>query len=141
MKRATLASPAGTRLPGPARATAAPASPPMSACEELDGIPPYQVIRFHVIAPISAARITSASTLSGRTMPLPIVRATLTPNPKAATKLKNAAQTTAWVGVRTRVDTTVAMELAASWKPLMKSKTRATTTMKTTRARGSMLAG
>ena len=45
-------------------------------------MPPYQVIRFHVIAPISAARITSGSTLSGRTMPLPIVRATLTPNPK-----------------------------------------------------------
>ena len=30
----------------------------MSACDELDGMPPYQVIRFHVIAPISAARIT-----------------------------------------------------------------------------------
>ena len=71
-------------------------------------------------------------------MPLPIVRATLTPNPNAATKLKNAAQTTAWVGLSTRVETTVAIELAASWKPLMKSKTRATTTMKTTRARGSM---
>jgi hypothetical protein len=110
----------------------------MSACDELDGMPPYQVIRFQVIAPISAARITSASTLSGRTMPLPIVRATLTPKPNAATKLKNAAQTTACVGLSTRVDTTVAMELAASWKPLMKSKISATTMMKTTRASGSM---
>jgi hypothetical protein len=33
--------------------------------------------------------------------------------------LKNAAQITAFPGVRTRVDTTVAIEFAASWKPLM----------------------
>ncbi len=38
---------------------------------------------------------------------------------KAATKLKNAAQTTACPGESTRVETTVAIEFAASWKPLM----------------------
>ena len=43
----------------------------------------------------------------------------------AATKLKNAAQSTAYFGERTRVETTVAMELAESWKPLMKSKASA----------------
>jgi hypothetical protein len=64
---------------------------------------------------------------------LPTVFATLTPKPKAAAKLKNAAHTTACSGVSTRVDTTVAIELAASWKPLMKSKTSATKTMKTMR--------
>ena len=32
----------------------------------------------------------------------------------------------AWRGVRTFVETTVAMELAVSWKPLMYSKTSAT---------------
>jgi hypothetical protein len=48
------------------------------------------------------------------TTPLPTVLATWTPKPKAAMKLKNAAQRTACVGVRTRVETTVAMELAAS---------------------------
>ena len=47
------------------------------------------------------------------------VCATAVPNPKAATKLKNAAQITACPGVSTRVETTVAIELAASWKPLM----------------------
>ena len=47
-------------------------------------------------------------------------------------KLKNAAQATACVGDSTRVDTTVAIELAASWKPLMKSKISATTTMSAT---------
>ena len=41
------------------------------------------------------------------------------PNPKAATKLKNAAQMTALPGESTRVETIVAIEFAASWKPLM----------------------
>jgi hypothetical protein len=45
--------------------------------------------------------------------------------------LKNAAQTTAWYGFRTRVDTIVAMEFAASWKPFMKSKSSARTTSAT----------
>ena len=52
-------------------------------------------------------------------MPEPTVLATAVPKAKAATKLKNAAHTTACPGERTRVDTTVAMEFAASWKPLM----------------------
>ena len=47
-------------------------------------------------------------------MPEPTVLATAVPNPNAATKLKKAAQITALPGVRTRVDTTVAIELAAS---------------------------
>jgi len=34
--------------------------------------------------------------------------------------------------LRTRVETTVAMEFAASWKPFMKSKTSAMTTSATT---------
>src|SRR6185436_12986139 len=72
------------------------------------------------------------STTADSTTPFPTVAATLTPKPKAATKLKKAAHTTACSGVSTRVETTVAMELAASWKPLMKSKMSATRTMKTT---------
>jgi hypothetical protein len=39
--------------------------------------------------------------------------------------LNAAAQTTAWKGVNTFVDTTVAMEFAASWKPFTKSKIKA----------------
>ena len=52
-------------------------------------------------------------------IPAPTVRATAVPKVKAATKLKNAAHTTALPGESTRVDTTVAIEFAASWKPLM----------------------
>src|SRR5207247_8792172 len=82
--------------------------------------------------PSSPARTTHCSTTHVSTTPLPTVVATWTPKPNAATKLKNAAHTTAWSGVSTRVETTVAIELAASWKPLMKSKTSATKMMKTT---------
>src|SRR5437762_10914422 len=139
MKTPILTSPPTTSAPNPAFASAAPAKPPMSAWEELVGSPKYHVTRSHAIAPTRPARITHWSTRRGSTTPLPTVVATWTPKPNAATKLKNAAHTTAWSGVRTRVETTVAIELAASWKPLMKSKSRATMTMKTTRV--SMRAG
>src|SRR4029453_2884236 len=61
-----------------------------------------------------------------RTMPWPIVWATAVPKRKTARKLKVAAQYTATRGVSTRVETTVAMAFAASWKPLIKSKVKAT---------------
>ncbi|HSG39827.1 MAG TPA: hypothetical protein VLE27_09340 [Thermoanaerobaculia bacterium] len=48
-------------------------------------------------------------------------------------KLKNAAQATAFWGESTRVETTVAMELAASWKPFRKSNVSATMMMKISR--------
>jgi hypothetical protein len=51
--------------------------------------------------------------------PSPIDFATRVPKTAKAMKLKKAAQITAIPGERTRVDTTVAIEFAASWKPLM----------------------
>ncbi len=68
-------------------------------------------------------------TISRWIIPLPIAFATAVPKTNRATKLKNAAQHTAATGLSTRVPTTVAMELAESWNPLMKSKTNATATM------------
>jgi hypothetical protein len=47
-------------------------------------------------------------------MPFPTVAATLNWKMKIAMKLKNAAKRTACVGLRTPVETTVAIELAAS---------------------------
>src|SRR6185295_6416875 len=85
------------------------------------------------MAPRRPARITWLVTTSKSIMPLPIVLATEVPRTKAATKLKKAAQRTAFCGAKTRVDTTVAIEFAASWKPFRKSKERATTMMKITR--------
>src|SRR5262245_35090073 len=103
----------------------------MSACEEETGRPKYQVMRFQAIAPARPARITRLFTTAMSIMPLPIVFATRVPRRKAATKLKNAAQRTASCGERTRVETTVAIEFAASWKPFRKSKASATAMMKT----------
>ena len=52
--------------------------------------------------------------ISGWMIPVPIVLATGTPTRKKATKLKKAAQRTAWRGERTRVETMVEMALAES---------------------------
>ena len=50
-----------------------------------------------------------------------MVLATAVPKKKAAIKFQKAAQATAVKGLRTRVETTVAMELAASCQPLENS--------------------
>ena len=52
-----------------------------------------------------------------------------------------AAQATAARGDSTRVLTTVAMELAASWKPLLKSNANATRMIAMTPSGRSMLSG
>ena len=81
---------------------------------------------FQVMAPSSPARITFGSTIDGRTNPVNTAFATAVPMTKAATKLKNAAHMTACSGRSTRVPTTVAIEFAESWKPLLKSNRNAT---------------
>ena len=67
---------------------------------------------------------------SGSTIPLAIVAATLN-EMKAPTKLRIAAIATAFRGESARVETLVAIELAVSWKPFVKSKNSATTTTAT----------
>ena len=57
----------------PAWATTAPASPPTRACEELDGIPYHQVIRFQAEAPRSAASTTAWVTSAGSANPVAMV--------------------------------------------------------------------
>src|SRR3954454_7264096 len=98
-------------------------------------------MRFQKIAPRRPARITWLVTILRTIIPLPIVLATEVPRTKAATKLKKAAQRTAFWGARTRVETTVAIEFAASWKPFRKSKASATTMMKTRKPEPGGMAG
>ena len=74
---------------------------------------------FQTIAPVSAPKITCASMRPASTMAVPIVFATWSPKTANAMKLKNAAQITAVLGFSTRVDTTVAIEFAASCRPFM----------------------
>src|SRR5215472_14806264 len=67
-------------------------------------------------------------------MPLPMVLATAVPNTKAAMKFQKAAHSTARNGVSTRVETTVAMELAASCQPFENSKAKVRKIVMTTSA-------
>ena len=92
------------------------------------------------MAPANPANTTAIERTLGSTTPVAIVAATFVPKTRKAMKLNAAAHTTAKPGVSTRVATTVAMELAASWKPLTKSKPSATA-MTTTRRRFSTVLG
>lgn len=114
-----------TSAPGPAFTRAAPIMPPISACDELVGRPKYHVMMFQPQAPTRVPNITALSTIVISIMPLPMVLATCRPKKKNATKLKNAAQMTAYRGERTRVETIVAIELAESWNPFRKSNSSA----------------
>src|SRR4051812_27343754 len=107
-----------------AAATAAPTSPPTNAWLELLGSPACQVTRFQMIAPSSAQISTSCDATFGSTSPEAIVEATAVPH-IAPIRFVEAAITTACRGVRTRVATIVAIELAVSWNPLMYSNTSA----------------
>ena len=69
--------------------------------------------------------MVSVVTNFASTRPEVIVLATAVPT-MAPPRLVMVASRIAWRGWSTRVETTVAMELAVSWKPLMYSKMRAT---------------
>src|SRR5438445_260171 len=98
-KRAVLPIPFHSKALHPPLANPAPMRLNVRAWEELVGSPKYQVKRFQPIAENSVAAITALSTTSGLTRPLPIVPATFRWKTAKATKLKNAAHTTALHGL------------------------------------------
>src|SRR3954464_5009701 len=118
---------------GPWAASVAPTIPPISACDDEDGNPNHQVVRFQAIAPISPAKTVSSVIEVESTIPLAIVAATASDR-NAPTKFRLADIATAARGERARVDTEVAIALAVSWNPLVKSKASAvpTTIQRTT---------
>ena len=79
-----------------------------------------------MIAAIRAAKTTATPSASCLTT-LATVLATAVPTTKKAKKLKNAENHGAQRAGSARVATTVATELAASWKPLVKSNRSANT--------------
>src|SRR5690606_34244136 len=115
-------------------ASAAPIRPPISACEDEDGRPNHQVIRFQVMPPSSAHRISCEPTsiTPASISPDAMVLATAVPA-SAPMRFIEAASPTACIGESTLVATTVAIELAESWKPLMYSNTSAVPTTIRTR--------
>src|SRR6202047_1554238 len=120
-----MPSPFQTIAAKPAFMIPAPAMPPIRACELLEGSPSHHVKRFQQSPPINAPNITAASITSSATIPVPTVSATCSPKKRKATKLKNAAQITAYCGRSTRVEKTVDTELAASCSPLRASNVSA----------------
>lgn len=96
-------------------ASAAPTIPPNNACEDDEGSPKYQVTRFQVIAPISAAkRIPIPFDPSGVSIS-PSLTVLATPEPRnAPARFITAAIASAARGVSARVETDVAMALAES---------------------------
>src|SRR6187455_3251002 len=95
--------------------------PPISACEDDDGNPSHQVVRFQAIAPTRPANTVSSVTEAADTIPVAIVAATASDR-NAPTKFRLAAISTAIRGDIARVETDVAIEFAVSWNPLVKSK-------------------
>ena len=118
-----------TALP-PAAASVEPITPPMRACDELDGIPRSQVIRFQRIPPVRPAATTVSVMSAVSTRPLAIVAATASER-NAPTRLSRPDKATATRGGSAPVAIEVAIALPVSWKPLVKSKTRAVMTTST----------
>src|SRR4051794_9787413 len=86
----------------PTAANVEPTMPPISACEDDDGNPKYQVSRFQAIAPTNPEKTIGSVMTLGSTMPLAIVAATASDR-NAPTKFKDAAIATATRGAIARV--------------------------------------
>ncbi|KZE40684.1 hypothetical protein AVW09_13910 [Microbacterium sp. T32] len=114
----------------PTPTSVAPMRPPKRACDELEGRPSSHVSMFHVIAPMRPAKMIggkmSGLSWSSRIMPPEIVFATSVDR-KAPTRLRLAASSTATLGFSAPVAMGVAIALAVSWNPLVKSKNSART--------------
>src|SRR3954452_16040571 len=116
--------------PAPPATHAAPIRPPNSAWDELEGSPSSQVTRFHTMAPISPAKMTTGVMSLSSTRPPEMVFATWTER-KAPSTFRQPASATAVLGRNAPVEIDVAIALAVSWKPLVKSKANAVTTTRT----------
>src|SRR5690606_22560107 len=125
MAKIVFVVPDDSTAPKPLWAMPAPSSPPISAWLDEEGMPLSQVITFQAMAPISAPNTTAGLTTSLSMIPLPTVPATWSPPIQEAAKLPAAPKITAINGERSCVETTVAIEFAASCSPLRKSNASA----------------
>ena len=111
----------------PTAAIIAPTMPPISACDELDGIPSSQVSRFQTMPPTRPANTSSSVTRWASTRPLAMVAATAMDR-NAPTRFSDADSATAAFGLSAPVAIELAIALPVSWKPLVKSKASAVIT-------------
>ena len=150
--RITLPMTPSSLVPSPAHLTPAKPAPPMvpptrpsrRACDEDEGSPSSQVNRFQMMPPtrppktMSMRRVPLLAVYSLRGRPLEscsltteldTVSATSTES-SAPTQLRIAANVTAPLGLKAPVAIDAAIAFPVSWKPLVKSNARATTTTK-----------
>src|SRR3954452_11043009 len=135
--------------PTPSAAMSDPIRPPNSACEEDEGSPSSQVIRFQRIPPTRPAKmIVRVGTPMSAGIGAPLaswmlmillltVRATSMLR-NAPTRFRTAERVTAVLGLRAPVAMEVAIALAVSWKPLVKSNAKAVITTITRMKRASV---
>ena len=110
--------------PVPMAAMAAPTTPPTRAWLELEGSESAQVTRFQAIAPMRAAKTIVRVSALASTIPVAMVVATLIER-KAPIRFMSAATPTAMRGRNAPLAIDVAIALAVSWKPLVKSNASA----------------
>ena len=89
-------------------------------------MPSERVIRFQVIAAMTAASTTVSETAAGSISPLPMVVATATPKMNGAQNSATAVSAMARRGLTAREERAVATMLEASFEPLVKSNNNAT---------------
>ena len=121
--------------PMPTPTSVAPMRPPNRACEELEGSPSSQVSMFHVMAPMRPAKMSDGkrcAVASSSWMTPPDTVAATSVDRNAPTRFRPAASITATLGLRAPVAMGVAMALAVSWNPLVKSKKSASRITSTT---------
>src|SRR5712691_3741179 len=133
MPRLVFCTPPTITISRPCAESAAPITPKISAWLDDVGSAATKVIKSQTIAAMSAAMTMSCVTTFESTIPAPTVLATASPV-SAPTKLRTPARRMAWSGLRTRVATTVAMALAASWNPFTNSNAMPRRTTRTSRA-------
>ena len=125
MNAAILRKPVGMMASQPAFMTAAPANPPISACDELVGRPMYQVRRSQKIAPRRPPRSTAGSTTPGwitRFAPMVVAIFDAEAERRGEIEERRPHHRVAG-GERTRVWTPRwRWSWPESWKPLMKSE-------------------
>ncbi len=97
----------------PAAAMVAPITPPIRACDELDGMPKSQVPRFQMIPPTRPAKTTVTVTSAVWTSPLAMVAATASER-NAPTRLSTPEIATATRGGSAPVAIEVAIALPVS---------------------------
>ena len=104
----------------------APTRPPTRAWLLLDGMPSHHVSTFQTIAPVRAPNTTSRIDDAGVENAVSHRGGDVQAEHREGDEVEEGAESTAVEGRNTRVETTVAIELALSCRPLRKSNSSAT---------------